>query len=99
MSKWIQIIAVIGLLVASSASFAGFRCVTGSLVHKGDTQSEVENTCGAPMDVSYKGAVKHRGRWVSVELWTYNPGKGRLYKILEFHDGVLKDVDNGGRVR
>lgn len=64
----------------------------------------VEVACGAPDDRSaweeeqeiLVGGFLEKRR-IQRERWIYNPGRGRLLRVLEFEDGQLKDVKTGGR--
>lgn len=89
---------ITALLIPSVAS-AGYRCTNNETAKKGDTKSDVKLKCGPPVDASYEGVIKIRGNHVYVDRWTYNPGKGKFYKILNFHDGSLANIENGPRVR
>ena len=99
MFKSIIIAALIAMLFVPSIASANFRCTKSTMAKKGDTKSDVKLKCGPPMDASYEGVIKIRGKYVYVDRWTYNPGKGKFYKILNFHDGYLTNIENGPRVR
>ncbi len=51
------------------------------------------------MSRDYEGKVKNDGIKVHIERWTYNPGQGKFYVILVFHDGVLSKIKHGPRVK
>lgn len=99
MIKHLVRIALITLFVTPTISSAGFRCETGKLVDEGDTKSEIKLICGQPMDASYEGVIKHRGKFVYVDRWIYGADIGQFYRILEFHDGVLVNIETGPRVQ
>lgn len=90
---------LIASLFVPSITLGGFRCKKDAIVQEGDTKSEVEIMCGSPMSASYEGVNSVYGEMVYVDRWIYNPGKGRFYVILDFHDGVLKKIENGPRVK
>lgn len=77
---------------------ASYRCTDRSIVNEGDMASEVKLKCGNPIDIQDLGQVEKDGKLIRVESWTYNPGSGKLYKILEFENGVLTKINTGSRV-
>jgi hypothetical protein len=91
--------ALVAVLLLPSIGFGGFRCKPDTIVEEGDTKSEVKISCGAPMSSDYEGKVKNDGKKVHIERWTYNPGTGKFYVILVFHDGVLSKIKHGPRVK
>jgi hypothetical protein len=99
MNRSIAIIGLISILLLPSTGFGGFRCKPDAIVEEGDTNSEVEILCGTPMSTHYEGKIKINGKKVRVNRWTYNPGKGKFYVILDFHDGVLTKIRHGPRVK
>jgi hypothetical protein len=99
MIKKLLLAGLIALLLLPSITLAGFRCKKNAIVQEGDTKSEVELMCGSPMSTSYEGEINVHGKMVYVDRWIYNPGKGKFYVILDFHDGVLEKIENGPRVK
>jgi hypothetical protein len=87
------------LTTLPSLALASYSCNNKSVAREGDTSSDVKIKCGAPMNVESVGEVEIGGKTVSVERWTYNPGYGKFYQILEFQKGVLISVKNGPRVQ
>jgi hypothetical protein len=97
-------------LLASSPSFAAFRCGS-KLVSEGDTRSEVAAKCGEPDDVINQSSVSRRpviwsrGRpyyigedfiEIPVENWIYNLGPNKLMRKLRFEGGVLTEIETLG---
>lgn len=68
------------------------------------TLGEVHLACGRPVDRSRwteergirVGGIVLRGR-IPFEKWVYDPGPGRLLRILKFENGRLVSVKTGGR--
>jgi hypothetical protein len=98
MNRAIGILGLISLFFLPPTVFGGFRCKPDAIVNEGDTNSEVEILCGAPMNTHYQGEVEIDADKVLVDRWTYNPGKGKFYVILDFHNGVLSKIRYGPRV-
>ncbi|MBN9289374.1 MAG: hypothetical protein BGO43_01180 [Gammaproteobacteria bacterium 39-13] len=92
-----KIVSIILLLVLPNLCFASFQCKSNAVAHEGDTAAEVEIKCGQPMSISRQGKVTIKGELVDLERWVYNPGYGKFYQILEFHNGVLVSVKSGPR--
>jgi hypothetical protein len=92
-------VGLVTILLLPSLCFGGFRCKPDAIVEEGDTKSEVSLLCGTPMTVDREGKVKINGNKVLIERWTYNPGKGKFYVILDFRNGVLTKISHGPRVR
>jgi hypothetical protein len=92
-------LALVALFLVPSICSAGFRCKPNGIVEEGDTKSEVKIMCGSPMSSSYEGEIEINEKEVNLDRWTYNPGKGKFYVILDFHDGVLAKIKNGPRVK
>ena len=92
-------IAICFTLMASvpNVSFAGFRCANGKLAQEGDSKSEVRLACGRPIFTESIGYEKIRGKYVRVDRWTYDVGEGSLLKLLDFHDGILAEINSGAR--
>jgi len=104
-------VLVVGLgLLATSPSFAAFRCGT-KLVSEGDTRSEVAVKCGEPTEiVSLKTILRRPVIWsngrpyfigedaieVPVEAWIYNLGPNKLMRKLRFEAGVLAEIETLG---
>ncbi len=93
--KFICFVLMIGM---SSAATAGFRCTNGKLISEGDIKSEVKIKCGQPVDQEYVGVIKINKEHINLDRWTYNPGTGKLLKILDFHNGVLAEINDGPRM-
>jgi hypothetical protein len=99
MNKPKATIVLVTTLLLPSLGFGGFRCKPDAIVEEGDTKSEVELLCGTPMSANYEGKVKINGDKIHVDRWTYNPGKGKFYVILDFYNGVLTKISHGPRVQ
>lgn len=84
-------------LFGSTVSADSMRC-SNKLINSGDTSSEVRMLCGEPFEKEYVGSVEIRGKHVNLDRYTYVPTKGKLIKILDFHDGILVKINNGRRV-
>jgi hypothetical protein len=93
-------------LAAAQASAEGFRCGV-HIVDEGKQMFEVEDACGAPIQVTRSniqrpaviwihGRPYNDGTWVdvAVETWVYNFGSARLMQQLRFENGVLVDVES-----
>jgi hypothetical protein len=98
MTHSIKLVCLALMISIPGISTAGFRCANGKLVSEGNTKSEVKIKCGQPIDKEYVGIVKINQERVDLDRWIYNPGKGRLLKILDFHDGVLAEIKDGPRM-
>ncbi len=71
---------------------------------RGTRTGTVRLSCGAPQDRATweKELVLHREgfevrRLIVYQRWTYNPGKGRLLRILHFENGRLVKQETGHR--
>lgn len=93
------VVGLISLFLVPSMCLAGFRCKPDEIAEEGNTKSEVKIMCGSPMSTSYEGIIEIRGKQVYVDRWVYNPGKGKFYVILDFHDGILVKIKDGPRVK
>jgi len=82
---------------ALPAKANSFRC-NGKIISTGYTITEVKLACGKPFDTIYIGRVKIGNKYVNIDQHTYLPGKGKLTKILVFHDGKLAEILNGPRI-
>jgi hypothetical protein len=80
-------------------SYAAYSCASDAVAYEGDSSSDIKLKCGPPMDIDKLGLVEVGGKFVNLERWTYNPGYGKFYQILEFQNGVLISVRNGPRVK
>lgn len=78
-------------------SYGSYSCENG-FARKGDTKVDVKLKCGNPVDAEDLGIAKINGKYVYLDVWTYNPGKGKFYKVLEFHDGKLVQFKSGPRI-
>ena len=75
------------------------------LLRRRATVGEVELSCGAPADRAeweeetlVRGAQGQIFRRVRTRTrWVYDPGPGRLLRVLEFVDGRLEKIDTGAR--
>ncbi len=94
---FIKIASVTLFLILPNICSASFSCKSNAVAHEGDSAAEVEIKCGQPMKVNRHGLVKIGDRWIDLERWVYNPGYGKFYQILEFHNGVLVSVKSGPR--
>ncbi|WP_260839186.1 DUF2845 domain-containing protein [Methylomonas sp. HW2-6] len=98
--------AVLALLAASDvwAMRCGHR-----LVQVGDYKSEVLDKCGEPDAVEQRRAIRgsrlrhpygaleiDQFEEVLIEEWTYNFGRRKFQKLLEFEDGELKKIRDLG---
>jgi hypothetical protein len=99
LNRTIGLLGLISLLLLPSTGFGGFRCKPNAIVNVGDTNTEVEILCGAPMSAHYGGEIEIDAKKVIVDRWTYNPGWGKFYVILDFHNGVLSKISHGPRVK
>lgn len=59
--------------------------------------AEVQADCGRPLSKEYVGRVKVNGTTVNLDRWTYDLGERKFLKLLECHDGILVDVNDGSR--
>jgi hypothetical protein len=99
MNRVVVMLGIISILFLPATSFAGFRCKPDAIVKEGDTNVEVKILCGAPMSTHYEGEVEIEENKVLIDRWTYNPGKGKFYVILDFYNGVLTKIRQGPRVK
>ncbi|MEM7676385.1 MAG: DUF2845 domain-containing protein [Myxococcota bacterium] len=75
-----------------------------AVLRNGATLGEVQLACGRPIDRSRwseERAVRIKGQTLRRRFqhvrWVYDPGPGRLLRILNFENGRLIDVRTGGR--
>jgi len=95
----IKSILLIFLLTFSSHIFASFACNNRAVAREGDSSADVKIKCGSPMSIENVGQIENdNGELVNLERWTYNPGYGKFYQILEFQNGVLISIKSGQRV-
>ena len=97
MNKLVKVVCCMLIVSAPSISAAGFRYENGKLAQEGDTTAEVQADCGRPLSKESVGRVKVNGTTVNLDRWTYDLGEGKFLKLLEFHDGILVDVNDGLR--
>lgn len=95
------------VLLATSDVWA-MRC-GHRLVQVGDYKSEVLDKCGEPDAVEQRRAIRgsrlrhpygaleiDQFEEVLIEEWTYNFGRRKFQKLLEFEDGELKKIRDLG---
>ena len=82
----------------------GANGCTPEIFPKKVTSGEVRLACGRPVDQSRwteDRAIRVRGqifrRAIQVEQWVYDPGPGRLLRILRFENGELVASSTGRR--
>jgi hypothetical protein len=73
-----------------------FRC-HNKVVLVGYSTFEVKNKCGIPSDEEDIGYVKVDNEYVNVKRYIYDLGRGKLLKILVFHNGKLAEIIDGPR--
>ena len=110
---WVATLGLAAYAWGATASADSFRCANG-LVGNGDSKAAVLGKCGEPAmrDSFCKAAPPAITRdganpdlsvtvqpCVNVDLWTFNPGKGRFLTTLTFEDGVLTAIEQGARIR
>lgn len=108
-----RIVMVVSLLTAGAAQAQSFRCDAG-LASVGESKAGVLQKCGEPaLQSSYCQAAEPATRaapdkaqltvnvlpCVTVDEWTYNPGKGKFLTTLRFENGELSSISQGERVR
>jgi hypothetical protein len=106
--KFFSTIVLSGLLslATAQAGAEGFRCGV-HIVDEGKQMFEVEDACGAPVQVTRSNIQRPAVIWihgrpyndgtyvdVAVETWVYNFGSARLMQQLRFENGVLVDVES-----
>ncbi len=89
----------ISLTLLSPANAATMRCKNGQLAQTGDSTAIVYRNCGRPSARRISGRIRHNALYIFVEKWSYVPRSGKLVKHLEFHDGILKKITQGRRVK
>jgi hypothetical protein len=109
LALWLGAALSVGLAPAVARADA-FRCGT-KLASEGDSVGAVVAKCGQPTEVVNKTILRPAVIWrdgrpwqvgdgqveVTVEIWTYNLGPGKLMRRLRFEDGTLVEVDTLGR--
>ena len=93
-------------LMTVPANAEGFRCGV-HIVDEGKQMFEVEDACGAPIQVTRSNIQRPAVIWihgrpyndgtyvdVAVETWVYNFGSARLMQQLRFENGVLVEVES-----
>lgn len=108
MKKRFQTILLSALLglTTTPAGAEGFRCGV-HIVDEGKQMFEVEDACGAPIQVTRSNIQRPAVIWIhgrpyndgtyvdiAVETWIYNFGSARLMQQLRFENGVLVDVES-----
>lgn len=111
MKKRLFIATVFSIMMLAAYTYADSMRCQGRIIKTGDTTTQVRLTCGDPFSVEVFGSntvVKRKTenkkevttkKEVVKEKWTYNLGRGRLLKILTFHDGVLVTIESGLRMK
>ncbi|MBD1553986.1 DUF2845 domain-containing protein [Pseudomonas typographi] len=98
MDLYLKLLAIITLMVATSAQAADSMRCNGALVSVNDPTSEVLRKCGEPAGrgpVSYIKTVDKAERQVTVpsEQWTYGPYYG-MYHYLRFEGDRLVSISS-----
>lgn len=108
-----RILAATAFLAASAAEAQSFRCSNG-LASVGESKAGVLQKCGEPLlrsgycqagePVTRAAAEKAEMTvnvlpCVTVEEWTFNPGRGKFLTTLRFENGQLSSISQGDRVR
>lgn len=99
MLKLTQILFIFFAVSYTISAEAGMRCPNGKLVNNNDKTTAVLTKCGKPYKRERFGRVTIEHKKVNLERWTYVPEKGKFIKYLEFHNGILKEISNGPRVK
>jgi hypothetical protein len=91
-------IVVLAFCLTAAARADSFRCGT-QLVQTGDRKYDVVGKCGEPAfrDTAPGTYLPGIGPVDVIETWYYNPGPGRLLRVLTFHRGMLTAIRTGGR--
>ncbi len=92
-------LALLTQLLCAATAGATMRCDSAKLVKIGDSSNDVYLKCGRPHSRRIMGNIRRNKLFFSVEKWAYKPGRGRLLKILEFHDGILREISHGERIQ
>ena len=85
--------ALILCLIDNSA--IAMRCGS-DLVSVGDSRTKLLSTCGPPTQ-SRSWRVKEDSKIYLREEWTYNHGPDNLMDIVILKDGVIVEIQTGGR--
>lgn len=93
----ISAIIVLCIICSSHLQAETLRC-GNKIVIEGDSTIEVKLICGQPFDAEFIGLVNVNNAYVNVDRYTYVFRKGKLVKILEFHNGVLVKISTGPRM-
>ena len=96
------------LVLLATGDVWAMRC-GHRLVQVGDYKSEVLDKCGEPDAVEQRRAIRgsrlrhpygaleiDQFEEVLIEEWTYNFGRRKFQKLLEFEDGELKKIRDLG---
>ncbi|WP_334019594.1 DUF2845 domain-containing protein [Alteromonas sp. S015] len=83
-------------IISFSTSAEGFRCGV-RLVELKDSLGVVKEKCGSPKYDVDMGSVVVDGQYVNLKRLTYDLGKGKFLRILDFHNGILEKISDGPR--
>lgn len=111
MKKSFTVLSLISFLCfcSNSALANSLRC-DGRLVDTGDTKADVTDLCGSPdMTDSYcepttRRTLDSQGKETIIEscndvdIWSYKPDRGGLWKHVYFSQGKVIDICSGERV-
>lgn len=108
-----RVVILAVLMLASAAQAQTFRCEHG-LAGTGDSKASVLQKCGEPSvrdqfcqmaEPASASGPRDSGvtvnvlPCVTVDEWTFNPGKGKFLTTLRFENGQLSSISQGDRVR
>lgn len=102
MKRYLDVGAVLALLLVSiPASADAMRC-KNTLITEGDTTAEMLLKCGEPMlrEALSRNEENQFGILVPVtygERWTYNFGKNEFMRFVTVRNGIITDIENGPR--
>ena len=110
MSKSLSLICTLGIFLFSQSVFADSLRCNGRLVDIGDTKTDLTSLCGLPpMTDAYcepttRSTRDSDGKEVilescnDVEIWSYQPKSGGLWKHVYLSQGKVKNIRNGERL-
>lgn len=100
--------AIVLVIAPAVAAAEGLRC-NGDLALPGSTKVSVLESCGAPLlteSFCKPGVLVVLADGIAipapcqvVDQWTYNPGPGQFYALLQFEAGIVTNIRFAGRVR